>query len=571
MLSVGSLIAGYRVERVLGAGGMGAVYLVANPELPRREALKLLSTELSRDEGFRARFVREADVAARLEHPNIVPIYRRGQTDDGQLWIAMQFVDGSDADEALRSGNMSPERAIHIVGEVAKALDYAHRRNVIHRDVKPANFLLSGPSGPEERVLLGDFGIARAFDDASLTGTGEVMATVSYAAPEVIAGDPLGPRADQYSLGCALFRMLTGKAPFATAGAQAAVMMAHLTKPPPRVGEQAPWLPPALDGVIATALAKDPAQRFGTCAEFVAAAQAALQPPTPDGEPTHRMASSQSPQRHTPPAYYATPGLPTQPHPHSPPIAPTQQYAPPTVQPRRRRTTILAAMAGVVVVAAGAITAIAWPSDKPKPTEAASTTTTTTTSPPPRVPATALPGLLLSADEVSSIMGVPLQGGPVGDSLVDGRQFTSVTDCVGAFTPAQVATYAGTKWTAVRTQGLDQSATPDQGGAAVIQAVVALPTPDVTNYVFMNQSNQWQDCADRPVTWRSEEWTLGRVNHVNSNMVTLTMTLRGGALSCGRALATQESILADVKVCHPGEIITQASDIAARIVAKVPE
>ncbi|OHV02780.1 hypothetical protein BKN37_15665 [Mycobacterium talmoniae] len=541
---------------------MGAVYLVANPELPRREALKLLSAELSRDQGFRARFVREADVASGLEHPNIVPIYRRGQTEDGQLWIAMQFVDGTDADEALRSGKMTPERAIHIVGEVAKALDYAHRRNVIHRDVKPANFLLSGPGGPEERVLLGDFGIARALDDASLTGTGEVMATVSYAAPEVIAGDPLGPRADQYSLGCALFRMLTGKAPFATAGAQAAVMMAHLTKPPPRVSEQAPWLPPALDGVIATAMAKDPAHRFATCAELAAAAKAALRQPASGSEPTHRMASSQ----HAAPAYYAPPGLPTQPHTPTPP----QKYAPPT-QPRRRRTTILAVVAGVMVVAAGVITAIAWPSEKSKPTEAASPTTTTTTSRPPRVPATALPGLLLSADEVSSIMGVPLQGGPVGDSLVDSRQFTSVTDCIGAFTPAQVATYAGTKWTAVRAQGLDQSAAPDQGGTVVIQAVVALPTADITNYVFMNQSNQWQDCADRPVTWRSEEWTLGRVNHVNSNMVTLTMTLGGGALSCGRALATHESILADVKVCHPGEITTQASDIAARIVAKVPE
>ncbi|WP_131823506.1 serine/threonine-protein kinase, partial [Mycobacterium talmoniae] len=290
MLAVGSLIAGYRIERVLGEGGMGAVYLVANPELPRREAMKLLSAELSRDKGFRARFIREADVASQLDHPNIVSIHRRGQTEDGQLWIAMQFVDGTDADAALRAGQMTPERAVHIAGEVAKALDYAHRHNVLHRDVKPANFLLSGEVGPEERVLLGDFGIARAFDDASLTGTGQVMATVSYAPPEALSGATVDRRADQYSLGCALFRMLTGKTPFGDAGGQAAVMKAHLHQPPPRVSEIAGWLSPALDGVLATALAKDPGRRFASCSELAAAAKAALRQPTPNSEATQRIA-----------------------------------------------------------------------------------------------------------------------------------------------------------------------------------------------------------------------------------------------------------------------------------------
>lgn len=170
-------------------GGMGVVYLVANPELPRRDALKVLSAELSRDPDFRARFTREADVASMLDHPNITSIYRRGTTEDGQLWIAMQFVDGTDADAALRTGTITPNRAVHIVTEVGKALDYAHEHHVVHRDVKPANFLLSGPPGPRERVLLGDFGIARALDDVSLTVTGSVTATLAYAAPEVLSGN----------------------------------------------------------------------------------------------------------------------------------------------------------------------------------------------------------------------------------------------------------------------------------------------------------------------------------------------------------------------------------------------
>jgi eukaryotic-like serine/threonine-protein kinase len=216
MLAVGSVVAGYRIEGVLGSGGMGTVYLAQNPQLPRKDALKILSAELSGSADFRTRFVREAAVASTLDRPNVVSVYGRGETDDGQLWIAMQLVDGTDAEEALRTGAMTPARAVHIVGEVAKALDHAHQHKIIHRDVKPGNFLLSG-HGAEERVLLSDFGIARALDDVGLTATGSLMATIAYAAPEVIVGGQIDHRADLYSLGCKLFRLLTGHTPFAGA------------------------------------------------------------------------------------------------------------------------------------------------------------------------------------------------------------------------------------------------------------------------------------------------------------------------------------------------------------------
>ncbi|MDT5345898.1 MAG: eukaryotic-like serine/threonine-protein kinase, partial [Mycobacterium sp.] len=179
MIGVGTVLAGYRIERIIGAGGMGTVYVAQNPELPRCDALKVLSAELSRNDEYRARFIREADVASRLQHPNVVSIYSRGETDDGHLWIAMQFIDGTDADDALRTGSMTPTRAVHIVGEIARALDYAHRHNIVHRDVKPANFLLSHEGGGPEQVLLGDFGIARAIDDVGLTLTGSVIATMA--------------------------------------------------------------------------------------------------------------------------------------------------------------------------------------------------------------------------------------------------------------------------------------------------------------------------------------------------------------------------------------------------------
>ena len=246
MIGVGSVVSGYRVQRVLGSGGMGTVYAVTDPQLPRLDALKVLPAELSSDTEFRARFQREADIAAGLDHPNIVSVYDRGETPDGRLWIALQLVDGTDADAALRAGTMTPARAVHITAAVAEALDYAHGRNVLHRDIKPANFLLSGPIGADERVLLGDFGIARAADDTGMTATNSIVATMAYAAPEVLDGRTVDYRADLYSLGCALFHLLTGQPPYADARGMAAQAMAHLSRPVPRPSAVARGVSPGL-------------------------------------------------------------------------------------------------------------------------------------------------------------------------------------------------------------------------------------------------------------------------------------------------------------------------------------
>ncbi len=276
--SAGGMIAGYRIEKVLGAGGMGTVYLAANPVLPRWDALKVLGPQLSRDPAFRARFIREADLAATLDHPNVVTVYNRGETPDGQLWIAMQYVAGSDAQKEVDEGRMTAERAVRIVAEVGKALDYAHRRNLVHRDVKPANFLLTAQ---DERVLLADFGIARALDDSiGLTATGTVLATIAYAAPETLGAGPVDGRADLYALGCSLFRMLTGQTPFASSGGVAAVMAAHLAAPPPRVTDYAPRVPERMNEVIARAMAKQPSDRYQSAGHFADAAANALDEPT---------------------------------------------------------------------------------------------------------------------------------------------------------------------------------------------------------------------------------------------------------------------------------------------------
>ncbi|MFD3704637.1 serine/threonine-protein kinase [Nocardia sp. NPDC058658] len=272
MLTTGEVFAGYAIERQLGRGGMGSVYLARHPRLPRQTALKLLNPELFADNEIRARFEREADLAAQLEHPNIVTVYDRG-VDDGRLWISMQFVDGVDA--ATIEHPVPADSALHIIEATAAALDHAHRNGVLHRDVKPANILLADTDG-RERVLLTDFGIARPRDDVHhLTQTGSFTATLAYAAPEQLTGAHLDHRVDQYSLACTLYSLLTGAAPFeATNPVQ--VIQGHLQSPPPSLRTRRPDLPAALDAVLARALSKRAADRFDSCAEFAAAARRAL-------------------------------------------------------------------------------------------------------------------------------------------------------------------------------------------------------------------------------------------------------------------------------------------------------
>ncbi|WP_446225860.1 protein kinase domain-containing protein [Nocardia sp. IBHARD005] len=269
----GTVFAEYRIDRLLGRGGMGTVYLAAHPRLPRRVALKLLNRELYSDHEVRGRFEREADVSAHLDHPGIVSVLDRG-VDDGLMWISMQYVDGRDA-SVFRGEPLDPVRAVGIIAQTAEALDYAHDRGVLHRDVKPANILLA-PSRTGDRVLLTDFGIARLRGDArQLTRTGAFLATLAYASPEQLSGAPVDHRADQYSLGCTLFTLLTGESPF-PAENPGAVVAAHLAKPVPRASAMIVDLPPGIDAVIARAMAKEPAERFTSCEEFARAATVAL-------------------------------------------------------------------------------------------------------------------------------------------------------------------------------------------------------------------------------------------------------------------------------------------------------
>ncbi|MFD6157881.1 serine/threonine-protein kinase [Nocardia sp. NPDC060256] len=308
LLTSGAVFAGFTIEKLLGQGGMGSVYLARHPRLPRQTALKLLNRELFTDTEVRARFEREADLAAQLDHPNIVAVYDRG-TEDDQLWISMQYVDGVDA-ATVNPHNLPPERAVQIIEGVAGALDYAHGMGVLHRDVKPANIMLARSSGGhKERVFLTDFGIARLREDSThLTQTGMFTATLAYASPEQMTGAHLDHRSDQYSLACALFWLLTGIAPF-DSPAPADIIRGHLQLPPPSAAARRAGLPAGLDTVIAVAMAKRPDHRFPSCLDFAAAARQALagqvpaMPYTPQPAPTVVAPPPTPSQGQYPPSY----------------------------------------------------------------------------------------------------------------------------------------------------------------------------------------------------------------------------------------------------------------------------
>jgi streptogramin lyase len=275
---IGSELGGYRIESLIGRGGMGIVYLAEDMTLGRKVAIKLLAPELAEDERFRERFLKESRLAASLEHPNIITIYEARQV-DSSLYLAMRYVEGTDLRALIADGGALPiERALSIVSQVASALDAAHESGLIHRDVKPGNVLIARSSVPgrPDRVYLSDFGLTkRAASDSGMTGTGQFVGTLEYAAPEQFEGKPLDARTDVYSLGCVLYECLTGRPPFQREN-EAALVYAHLLAPPPRVTEARPDLPSTIDDVLARALAKSPDDRFSSCSEFVAAASAAL-------------------------------------------------------------------------------------------------------------------------------------------------------------------------------------------------------------------------------------------------------------------------------------------------------
>jgi serine/threonine protein kinase/Tol biopolymer transport system component len=277
MPQVGGEFAGYRIQRMIGRGGMAFVYQAESSRMGRVVALKVLAPELAQDDAFRERFVRESKLAASLDHPNIVPIYDAGD-EGGLLYIAMRYVKGGLKALLQHKGRLTPERTTSLIAQIASGLDAAHDLQLVHRDVKPANILIAFGSvtGEQDHVYLADFGLMKHSTSlGGLTGTGQFVGTLDYMSPEQIQGEPVDGRTDVYALGCILYECLTGEVPF-DRNSDAAVMWAHLKEDPPSASGRARGVTPGIDDVITKALSKSPDDRFPTCTALVTALRAQL-------------------------------------------------------------------------------------------------------------------------------------------------------------------------------------------------------------------------------------------------------------------------------------------------------
>lgn len=301
VLEPGTDLAGYKIERHIARGGMGDVYEATQLSLDRRVALKLIAPGLGTDERFRGRFRREAKLAASIDHPNILPVYETGELPDGRMFLAMKLVDGPDLSSLLREqGPLDPVQTVAILRQVGDALDAAHQRGLIHRDVKPANVLLEA-TDHGWRAYLTDFGLAKPDDEATEhTASGEILGTIDYMAPEHIAGTALDGRADVYSFGCMVYRCLTGEVPYKRE-TRTATLMAHANAPIPVPSQAIAGLPAPLDVVVQRAMEKDPARRAQSAGALMRWAQsqldadAASRPPVTDETPTEETSQPAAP------------------------------------------------------------------------------------------------------------------------------------------------------------------------------------------------------------------------------------------------------------------------------------
>lgn len=546
-LQNGDTFAGYTIVRTLGAGGMGEVYLAQHPRLPRRDALKVLPPDVSADPEYRERFVREADLAAALWHPNIVGVHDRGEF-DGQLWIAMEYVAGTNAANLLAHrfpDGMPLGEVLKVVTAVASALDYAHKQGLLHRDVKPANIMVAhAEEDGEQRILLSDFGIARNIGEISgLTATNMTVGTVAYCAPEQLMGLAIDGRADEYALGSTAYQLLTGSQLFPHSN-PAVVISHHLNSPPPALADTRPDLA-ALDPVLARALAKDPDDRFPRCSDFaralaepsVAATKPAALPPT------------------------AKPGVSQAPAAGEPPRRPGMSRI-------RRRWLIPAAVLAVILLA-GVIALVwrQWQSGQ----STGKTITSVPPSSPPTFPAKAIDSVLLTPDEVNSILGTYGMSGDkrVGQMKVDSSTYGMADhsnaikppSCVGVVFGAEHEVYADTGFNAIHdqtfTKRIDIYDATGSAPEVLEQTVVVFPSAGQAQAVMSSAQDQWRSCAAGEVDQIvgpevGYAWKLGSVQ-LQGDLLTVPMAANGamtGPQACQQVLGVRENVIVGTRSCN---------------------
>jgi serine/threonine-protein kinase len=578
---------------------MGEVYLVNHPRLPRREALKILPRALTSDVEFSRRFTREAELAATMWHPHIVAVHDRGEA-DGQLWITMDYVEGTDASVLLRNhfpAGVPAPFAAEIVADVADALDYAHERGLLHRDVKPSNILLSStdPAARGRRILLTDFGIARRMEDfGELTATNMTVGTILYSAPEQLLGQQLDGRADQYALAATAFHLLTGKPPFEGSN-PAVVISSHLSGGPPSMAAgHRPELR-QLDAVVSKAMAKDPNDRYRSCRDFAQALGeigAGIQPASPamsvrgPAAPNQDSGKATTPTAKVPPVAQATlVDVPAAPNKDSKETAtPAAAVAPPG---RRRRGTVAAIVIGAAALVAGGVILIPrliGPSDGAKKGPNGTPTTQAPTSPtvaapstgaaaPAAVPSSAASSLLVPAEQVGDIVKQPVRTESTVGAPHDSSNLVNRPQCVGTVFIGETRVYDATGYTAFVRSVLAPS-DPTTTGLHVEQLAAVMPSPDTAAKLFANTKQQWQACVGQQLTVGSppsQSQPLLQDVQTYGDIIVQFRDVTGDVpdgYQCQHTMGVESNVIAEAIVCGADGII---NDQAGEIVLGIQE
>jgi serine/threonine kinase PknH len=565
----------YRLIGVLGRGGMGEVWRAHDTETDRIVAIKLLPAAFCADKEFQQRFRREAHAAAQLNNPHVIPIHHYGEI-DGQLYVDMRLVEGSDLEAVLADGPLEPTRAVRIVEQVARALHAAHHVGLIHRDVKPSNILLDG----DDFAYLIDFGIARTIDETRMTQSGNTVGTFKYIAPERLDEDVTETaRADVYSLACVLYQALTGLAPF-PGDSMAQQVAAHLYTAPPRASTSQPVLSAEIDDVIATGMAKDPNNRYATTIELADAARNAITDPIPHRSPnpatlhTGEAPSSGSTLAGTRVRQPAPPfGAVTEPR-AVPPAdqgfgltgQPVEQV--PKAQPKQHAGQRAAIIVTVVVLVSCGIAVAGYfflaqryppqPS-KFQPAE----------SPPsamiPAPPMNALDGLLLSVEQINTAMNASgMSSVGTMTTMPDNSFLLSDQACLPLSAAVQAKDYEGSGYSGMRAQVVAKSQQ-----SVVDQGVVLFPTQNDAGSFFDKSTRTWAACANRQFTLsangNSQVQTVGPVSNTNG-ILSATVTPAGSPGVCERALTVANSVVIDMTACGgpPGAAVNIAQRVAAK-------
>jgi serine/threonine-protein kinase len=565
----------YRLSSLIGEGGMGKVYKAHDTVIDRDVALKVLPAELGADPEYRQRFRREAHTAARLAQPHIIPIHDTGEI-DGRLYLTMPIIDGIDLDRLLqRDGPMNPARAVHIIEQLAAALDAAHAVGLVHRDVKPSNALLTG----QDFVYLIDFGLARKATATKLTSAGTIMGSLNYMAPERFTNGVADARSDIYALACVLHECLTGHQPYPGDSLEQQ-LAGHLNMDPPRPSEDRADVPTGFDDIIAVGMAKDPDHRYQSARELAEVARRALTTAA-SGMPHTAARPGANPTR--PSRRQLDDHLVSQPTREEPspqdvvapaPLAPRAPQPAPTLRRPRRPAAITLVVMSVTILAVGLITIAGYLSRPHSNGPQTPTALPATPSGPKPIAQAALPGLLLSPDQLGTVMGTPgmTVTGTI-TTLPDGSGQVPDGACLPLEGAGQATVYADSGWTAVSGQRV-----ADQSHAHLVEQVVVLfVSAHDARAFFTSSAQRWPACSNRQhdektAAGQMQVHTVGPVSNTNGTLsatITGVLARNGASGVCERALTVTNNVAIDIDACGASPS-GAAVNIADQIAAKVP-